>query len=195
MTMLTSPGRRAAGVSPEDDRPEVDEDHLDVERDEQQGVDVEREAEAAVGVAVGVDPRLVGQALVLVAAVAVRDSQAAPMVRKTNDTPAKAKPTMYQMPVNRTPFERRAGGLASLAGGPLSERAGAPTRGAPAPDRHSSSGSGPEADAPDGRPSGALTGCVGERRAPSARAGSRAAPRQVVPDRREACPSARTRRQ
>jgi len=44
-------------------------------------------------------------------------SQAAPKVRKTNDTPAKAKPTMYQMPVNRTPFERRPG-LASLAGDP-----------------------------------------------------------------------------
>ena len=53
----------------EDDRPEVDEDHLDVERDEQQGVDVERQPEPAVGVAVRVDAALVGQALVGVAPV------------------------------------------------------------------------------------------------------------------------------
>src|SRR2546426_12003935 len=35
-------------------------------------------------------------------------SHAAPMVTNTNETPAKAKPMMYQIPVNRTPFERRA---------------------------------------------------------------------------------------
>ena len=58
---------------PEDERPEVDEDDLDVERDEQQRVDVEREAEAAPGVAERVDARLVGQALVAVAAVAVAE--------------------------------------------------------------------------------------------------------------------------
>ena len=42
---------------------------LDVERDEQQRVDVEREAEAAPGVAEGVDARLVRQALVAIALV------------------------------------------------------------------------------------------------------------------------------
>ena len=62
----------------EDDRPEVDEDHLDVERDEEQGVDVEREPEAPVGVAVRVDAALVGQALVGVALVAVGDQPRRP---------------------------------------------------------------------------------------------------------------------
>src|SRR6266446_10168469 len=57
----------------EDDRPEVDEDDLDVEGDEQERVDVERQPEAAVGVAVGVNPRFVGQALVDVAAVSMGD--------------------------------------------------------------------------------------------------------------------------
>src|SRR6478672_11520778 len=36
-------------------------------------------------------------------------SHAMPIVTKTNEMPAKANPTTYQMPVNRTPFERRAG--------------------------------------------------------------------------------------
>src|SRR6476661_8349536 len=35
-------------------------------------------------------------------------SHAAPIVTNTNETPAKAKPMMYQIPINRTPFERRA---------------------------------------------------------------------------------------
>src|SRR4029079_5624856 len=39
---------------------------------------------------------------------------AAPIVRNTNETPAKANPTTYQMPVNRTPFERRARGWRRL---------------------------------------------------------------------------------
>jgi len=46
-------------------------------------------------------------------------------------------------------------------------------------------GGGWPALAPDG-----VVRCVGERRAPSARAGSRATPRQVVPDHREACAAA-----
>ena len=57
----------------EDERPERDEDDLDVEGHEQQRVDVEGEPEAAPGVAEGVDARLVGQALVPVALVAVAD--------------------------------------------------------------------------------------------------------------------------
>src|SRR3954452_9384674 len=36
-------------------------------------------------------------------------SHAMPIVTNTNEMPAKANPTTYQMPVNRTPFERRAG--------------------------------------------------------------------------------------
>src|SRR6187397_674254 len=45
-------------------------------------------------------------------------SHAAPIVRNTNDTPAKANPTTYQMPVNRTPFERRATGRRRLSEDP-----------------------------------------------------------------------------
>ena len=52
ISMLTKP---PSSRSRNDDRPQVDEDHLDVEGHEQQGVDVERQAEPAVGVAVGVD--------------------------------------------------------------------------------------------------------------------------------------------
>src|SRR3954451_10602344 len=36
-------------------------------------------------------------------------SHAMPIVTNTNEMPAKANPTTYQLPVNRTPFERRAG--------------------------------------------------------------------------------------
>src|SRR5688572_18073070 len=36
-------------------------------------------------------------------------SHAAPIVRKTNDRPAKAKPTMYQIPVNRRSLRAVAG--------------------------------------------------------------------------------------
>ena len=70
ISMLTKPPSRR---SSEDDRPEVDEDHLDVERDEEQRVDVERQAEPAVGVAVRVDAGLVREALVDVAPVPMRD--------------------------------------------------------------------------------------------------------------------------
>ena len=117
----------------EDDRPEVDEDDLDVEGDEQQGVDVERQAEPAVGVAVRVDARLVGQALVDVAAVPVRDQPRGADRQNTNETPAKANPTTYQMPVNRTPFERRRRACRAAGSRTPGERAGAPTSGAPAP--------------------------------------------------------------
>src|SRR5690349_20898626 len=55
----------------EDHRPEEDEDDLDVEGDEQQRIDVEREAEAAPRVAERVDARLVRQPLVAVALVAM----------------------------------------------------------------------------------------------------------------------------
>ena len=55
----------------EDQGPQVDEHDLDVERDEQQRVDIEAEAEPPVGVAVRIDARLVRQALVPVALVAV----------------------------------------------------------------------------------------------------------------------------
>ena len=51
----------------EDHRPQVDEHDLDVEGDEQQGVDVEGKADAAPRVAERVDARLVGQALVAIA--------------------------------------------------------------------------------------------------------------------------------
>src|SRR5438309_11623717 len=57
----------------EDQRPQVDEDDLDVEGHEQQGVDVERQTEPAVRVAIGVDPGFVRQALVDVAARPMRD--------------------------------------------------------------------------------------------------------------------------
>ena len=62
----------------EDERPEVDEDDLDVEGDEEQGVDVEAEPEAAPRVAEGVDARLVGQALVAVALGAMAQQPAGP---------------------------------------------------------------------------------------------------------------------
>src|SRR5512134_486298 len=50
----------------EDERPQRDEDDLDVEGHEQERVEVEREAEAPSRVAVGIDARLIGQALVAV---------------------------------------------------------------------------------------------------------------------------------
>ena len=86
----------------EDQRPEVDEDDLDVEGHEQQRVDVEREPEAAPGVAEGVDARLVGQALVAVALVPMAEQPGAPIVMNTNVNPAKAKPSTYQSPVTRS---------------------------------------------------------------------------------------------
>ena len=193
---------------PEDHRPEVDEHHLDVERDEEQRVDVERQAEPAVGVAVGVDARLVGQALVLVALVAVRDEPRGADRQEherdagegeAHDVPDAGQP---DIPSSDVPGE------ASLAGRkPLGERAGRPARDASAPEAILAVGAGParpvgvprpgfgdgarSGEIAGGRGPGAgatgLVGGVGERRAPSARAGSRAAPRQVVPDRREAC--------
>src|SRR4029079_4271512 len=52
-------------------------------------------------------------------------SHAARIVRKTNETPAKATPTTYQMPVKPTPF--RATRLAApLARGSVSERTAVP---------------------------------------------------------------------
>src|SRR4051812_26403756 len=55
----------------EDHRPQVDEDDLNIEGDEQQRIDVEREAEAAPRVAEGIDARLVGQTFVAVTLVAM----------------------------------------------------------------------------------------------------------------------------
>ena len=75
ISMLMNPlSRRSWNTS----GPQEDEDHLDVEGDEHQGVDVERDAEAGVGVAVGVDARLVRVALVRVAAGAVGDEPGQP---------------------------------------------------------------------------------------------------------------------
>ena len=108
---------------------------LDVERDEEQRVDVERQAEPAVGVAVRVDARSrtagpCGRRR----GCGARSSHAAPIVRNTNETPAKANPTMYQMPVNGSSLRRvrRAARSSSLGFGGRSS-----TRG---PSRHSSKG-------------------------------------------------------
>ena len=57
----------------DDERPQEDEDHLDVEGDEEQRVDVVRDAEPPVGVAVRVDAALVGEALERAALRAVAD--------------------------------------------------------------------------------------------------------------------------
>ena len=127
-------------------------------------------------------------------------SHAAPIVRKTNDTPAKANPTTYQMPVNRTPFRATRPGWRRWPEDPCGARRHTRDR-VGCPRRHSSSGS--EADrrcttVAQARPAERRSsgwrrrtwGHVGERRAPSARAGSRATPRQVVPDRGESCGAA-----
>ena len=93
---------RRASRSPEDQRPQVDEHHLDVERDEQQGVDVERRGRTGRGCRrrcrcptrrepLWPSPRLRWES-----------SQAAPIVRKTNEMPAKANPTTYQIPVTKS---------------------------------------------------------------------------------------------
>src|SRR6478752_2275055 len=110
-------------------------------------------------------------------------SHAAPIVRNTNDTPAKANPTTYQMPVNRTPFERRAKGRRRLPEDPPLSAQTYPER-ASGPVGILAVGTGRAADG------GSVRRSVGERPAPSARAGSRAAPRQVVPDRGESSPGA-----
>src|SRR4249920_2095108 len=107
-------------------------------------------------------------------------SHAAPILRNTNDTPAKANPTTYQMPVNRTPFERRAKGRRRLPEDPPLSAQTYPEQ-ASGPVGILAVGTGRAADR------GSVWRSVGERRAPSARAGSRAAPRQVVPDRGESC--------
>src|SRR3954447_10749795 len=58
---------------PEGQRPQIDEHDFDIESDKQKCIDVERQAEPAVGVTVCVDARFVRKPLVLIATVAVRD--------------------------------------------------------------------------------------------------------------------------
>src|SRR6478609_6736655 len=82
------------------------------------------------------------------------------------------------MPVNRTPFERRATGRRRLPEDPPLSAQTYPER-ASGPVGILAVGTGRAADR------ASVWRSVGERPTPSARAGSRAAPRQVVPDRGE----------
>ncbi len=126
-------------------------------------------------------------------------SHAMPIVRKTNETPAKANPTTYQMPVNPTPFRATRPGWRRWSRGPV-ERAAVPgigwavLVGILARERGWWRLHDGRADRPSERVVRVVgdRGHVGERRAPSARASSRATPRQVVPDRLESCGGAVT---
>src|SRR4051794_33916151 len=116
-------------------------------------------------------------------------SHAMPIVTNTNEMPAKANPTTYQMPVNRTPFERRAGVRAAdrrlLAEGTATgDRPGQP------PSAILPVGTEGAANRRIGSPWGRLG--VGERCASSARAVRAPLPVLVVPDRREDCRGAAT---
>src|SRR3954468_3038865 len=110
-------------------------------------------------------------------------SQAMPIVTNTNEMPAKANPTTYQMPVNRTPFERRAGSA------PLTEdslrRAQPQATGRASLQAQFYQWERKARRTGDGVRRG--EGWVGERCASSARAGRAPLPVLVVPDRCEDC--------
>ena len=181
-SMLTNRSAGSRLGSPEDQRPQEDEHDLDVERHEQQRVDVERDPEPGVGVAVRVDARLVRVALVLVALVRCEISHASPIVRKTNETPAKANPTTYQIgsrgPRCRAGRVRRRAALEVMTLG-VSVRAPRAAR-----HRHSSSGPVLRSGGPVGRPARPIAARSAE--APSAAVGRAAGAGRAAPCRRAA---------